>query len=317
MVKIRAYIVAMALLFCCGGVGGALAQDENDGEEKSARGSVFAIGFKCHYAWWDPVWSESLLTMPLRVSSIQLPGLTQNLDMSTRANFLYNPAFSITLAERWSLSGSYIYGEYSYRGSQSLMKFYDPDMMVYLVRHTLKVKKHDADLLVNYIITPWVKFFWGLKYQGYLMHDDIKDYMGMMSFSQIIPIKFTDSIVFHSIGLGAGFSFAVRLVENFYLLPAVSLIALEGRDYSRSDDIFKRAVNVVFFGIDTTGNKNYFTLFGGSASLSFAYHIPQAHMTIDAGCRAQFLWYTETPRKNNRQKYDLFYGPYLGVAFSF
>ncbi|MBN2158572.1 MAG: hypothetical protein JW807_04185 [Spirochaetes bacterium] len=319
MARIRVYLIAAAaLLFCCAGVGGALAQDGGEGEAKSARGSVFAMGFKCHYAWWDPVWSESRLTMPLRTSSFQLPGINHNLDMSTRANFLYNPAFSITLAERWSLSGSYMYGEYEYKGNESFMKYFDPDNYFYLVQHKLEVKKHDADLLVNYLIAPWVKFFWGVKYQGYFMHDAINDYMTILDTVGVtLPMKFSDSIIFHSIGLGTGFSFTARLVENFYMLPAISVIALEGRDYSRSDNILKRIVNVFYLGIDTTGSKNYFTLVGGSAALSFAYHIPRAHMTIDAGCRAQFLWYTEAPRKNNRQKYDLFYGPYLGVAFSF
>lgn len=276
-------------------------KDDTDGDRFNA-----SIGFRCHYAWWDPVWSKVKWS---KIGTL-MGGVGTDNTVPNGSNFQYNPILSLQFNSRWSLSGSYAYSHYEI--DSSAYGISDAPTL-FKVRHKNLVDKHDADLLLNFAINRWIKLVFGPKYQGYIIEDKVRTYA---TSSPLAPLPSSDKIRFHSIGAGLGLGFTVPLGADFYLFPGISAIVLVGRDFAQASNPLNVIISAMLSGIDQAGYKT-FVLAGGTGTLALAYHIRAIHLTIEAGGRCQFLYYTEKPRNNIAQDYDLFFGPYLGVTYSF
>ncbi len=305
------------------------AQQIIDDENRPERKSSFSFGLKVHYAWWEPVWGKmepveliSLLHYRYGATSVEYKG---------KASFLYNPFISIGLGKRWYLSMSYSYGRYSGIGGNAYTFPFARGTFLFssttpaqkhVINHSIRAEKHDADMLFNRHLTNWCKIFFGLKYQGYTMRDTIR-----VNLAQILtpvstdwsytPWRFKGTMLFHSFGGGLGFGFTVHIVQNLFLLPNVSGLILIGKDYSPGSSKFHTLIQNLFASTDLSSNRKNYALLGGIGSLSFAYLIPAAHLTLDAGLRAQCLYYTDKPKADIKRRTELFWGPYLGVTASF
>jgi hypothetical protein len=282
------------------------AQDrEQPGPDSSSSFNV-SVGFRSHFSWWDPVWSR------IRASKTYLLYNTvgKDLDIPNRGDFLYNPFISFQFNNRWALSASYLYGHYIFKTNAYAAQVLDNVLIKN--RHRNSVDKHDADLLLNCSINRWVKVFFGLKYQSYIIKNSIQSVYSTKSF--VIPSS--DNIRFHSGGGGLGLGFTVPLGSDFYIFPSISGILLAGRDFAKPPNILNSIISSLLAGIDRKGYKT-FVITGAMGSLSLAYHIKAIRLTIEAGGRGQYLYYTQKMRSDIGQRYDLFFGPYLSVIYSF
>lgn len=285
----------------------AMAEEQERNKKDAGSGFNMSIGFRSYYSWWDPVWSQ----VKASKNFLLYNAIGEDIKISNKADFLYNPIISFQFNDRWALSGSYSYGHYLFKTRFYAVKTDNQTIFKYI--HNNDVVKHDADLLVNYSIKRWFKLVFGLKYQGYIIKNNIQSY----STAPLgLEIPTSDNTRFHSGGGGLGLAFVVPLGADFFFFPGFSGFVLVGKDFAKPSNFIISFASSILAGIDQRGSKT-FVITGGIGSLSLAYYIRAIRLTIEAGGRCQYLYYTQTPRKNIAQRYDLFFGPFLGVSFSF
>ncbi len=303
MPKCIAFMMSAAILVSSAVLLAAADTDDSDEAQGGGRPG-FSVGFQCHYTILDPVWSKMdfnrTATLPILFRSSY-----KAMNYDNGRAFNYNPVFSIKFNNRVSLSGSYLYGAYSWKsmnlGATSSMSGVT---LPSVFKQVFTVKKHDADLLVNVSVLKWLKVFIGPKYQAYIIREENTMFnnfiLTSMSPMPIFPV--TNPISFQSFGLGAGLGINFQVVAGLYFISNLSGIYLYGKDFTASSG--------------TLGNQTS-NLFGGIGSAAFAYYIDVMHTTLSAGFKAQYLSYSSTPRTVYTQKYDLFYGPFIAAVFSY
>lgn len=145
------------------------------------------------------------------------------------------------------------------------------------------IQRFDADLLLNITVFKRLVFFAGPKYMGFGKR-------------------------FNAVGLGFGISYSHILYKGLFGAAAVSGIALFDRNLFNTNNKSPQK---------TADNKDIIYMFGGAASLSLGYYIEKISTSIIASFRCQLLYYTAKPIDNYKRNFDLFFGPYLGVVYSY
>lgn len=143
------------------------------------------------------------------------------------------------------------------------------------------LNRYDSDLALNYKISPMLKLFAGAKFIG---------------------IKWSDGD-HYAAGPGVGLSAVIPVAGNFFLLGNFSALYLYG-----SEDGTK--------GIPyDTKAKEY----GGNASISLAYYIPEASTTVSLGGRYQQIRvkYSDPLEDMVEDSTNTFYGVTLTAVYSF
>lgn len=145
------------------------------------------------------------------------------------------------------------------------------------------LQRFDADLLVNVAVYGNLVIFMGPKYMGFGKR-------------------------FNSVGIGFGVSYSHILYKGLFVSAAVSGISLFDRNLFNADN--KSAQK-------TADNKDISYVFGGAASAALGYFFEAISTSVIASFRCQYLYYTAKPISNYKRDSDLFFGPYLGVVYSY
>jgi hypothetical protein len=224
------------------------------------------VGAATWYAWWNPVF-EDFFRGKLNSS---VNNLYIKSSFSTRPSFLLGPYLSMGFLGKWSLSSSFLIGNW-YDSSVESYTTSSPYTTVRYERTDVSIRKWDLDALLSYSFTPFFKVFAGFKWQGY-----IQNLLGMNSDvgSGVVEAM---RLRYSNIGLGPGIGLGVTipLGGGFYCIGNASFIYLYVR---------------MRLGIPMDYGEVY-NAFGGSASLSLSYCLASASTTISLGFRYQVLHY--------------------------
>ena len=146
---------------------------------------------------------------------------------------------------------------------------------------TNEISRYDSDLALNYRLGNYFKLFAGVKYMAYEMED----------FSH------------RSIGPGAGISAVLPVGGNFYLLGNVSGLYLWGKHKQDYNGESEQETDYVEYGMNS--------------SISMAYYIAPASVTLSLGGRYQYFKTNFEPDPNNSDMDHHFYGITAAATYSF
>lgn len=146
---------------------------------------------------------------------------------------------------------------------------------------SIDLTRYDSDLTLNYRISSYFKLFAGAKYMGFTWEPNGKH---------------------QAIGPGAGVSAIFPAGGNFFILGYISGMYLQGNEEEKSRDY-----------------KETTTEYGGNASISLAYYIPDASTTISLGGRYQQLkiTYADDNGGDTPDNMSKFYGVTLTAVYTF
>lgn len=146
---------------------------------------------------------------------------------------------------------------------------------------SMDLNRYDSDLTLNYRISSYFKLFAGAKYMGFTWDPDGKH---------------------QALGPGAGISAIFPAGGNFFILGYISGMYLQGNEEDKSRNY-----------------KETTTEYGGNASLSLAYYIPDASTTISLGGRYQQLKinYINPDTQGVSDSMSRFYGVTLTAVYTF
>ncbi len=259
---------------------------EDRGTDEKMR---ISAGLTVYYAWWDPVWKTidntaaavQFLPLGVRVS----PEMTYPMDEGA---VLFGPSVSLRIDGRWSVAFNFLFGKYTTSADYPVL------VAPYLVplNMDLDAYKYDADVLVGFAINEQVKIFFGPKLQGYSYKISSESL-----FAALAP-KIDYTLI--SAGAGGGVGLTLRVYENLYFLPVLSVFTLVGGGVGSSQ----------------VGSQTSFAL-GANAIASLAYYIEQLNTTVSLGFRMQYIYYARKPIEGYGDSGDLFYGIHLSAVYSF
>lgn len=146
---------------------------------------------------------------------------------------------------------------------------------------TREISRSDSDLILNYRLNSYFKIFAGGKYMAYEMPD----------------------FKHRGIGPGAGISAVLPLGSNFYILGNISGLYLWG-EHKQEDQ--------------TEGTrKDKYNEYGMNSSLSLAYYIAPASVTLSLGGRYQYFKSDFESSENQDDLTHQFYGVTAAATYSF
>ncbi len=263
-----------------------------------------SIGPYVWYAWWIPSFKEYSegKNLPFGVTN---PSFTMN------PAFLYGPMLSFNWGN-WSWSNVLVLGQYSSKSKFNSISITPPPLMP--TRGSNKTWKFDLDSTINYSVNKNIKIFIGFKYQHY-------NYKGTQYINfgpAAILNKISDT--YHGFGLGFGTGFTFHLVENLFLIWNLSITGY-------CPFIKSRQTGMIMFPTYNQPLNNpkeqISTAFGPNSTLTFAYYIPKANLTLSLGFRYQYMYFIgaripasnmiETPESHS----DHFFGVNMSVVYSF
>jgi hypothetical protein len=220
------------------------------------------VGLSTWYSWWDQkAWNKNKT------------GEVINFDPA----FFYGPVLSVKLTDYFNLTFVYLYAKFEVEEKSGYEKT------------TIKHKRTDADLALNYRLNNYLKVFAGAKYMPY-----------ESSGSNSSGTSKSD----HS-GLGPGFgvSCTYPVLDNLFVLGTLSGF------YLWSSEDFSSSIS----GKDYTHD---YKRYGFNSTLAFAYYIAEISTTISLGGRLQYY-----KSDYNYEKVDyidnMFYGVTLTATYSF
>jgi hypothetical protein len=232
------------------------------------------------YAWWNPMFKNALIqNYPdrLRYLNLLLNSMINRGEWKTSGAFLYGPAVSVKLSESWSLSSVFaVSGQYrqtgvSYIGTTTYYSRGDP---------VIRIRKYDLDTTVGYSPLKYLKVFGGFKYQGYSYKG--KSYSVTYTLpNYVFPYQNRLKSGSDAYGAGLGLGATLPLFEDIYLLANVSGLYLRfGADLDHKT-IGEPMIRQRYWQSYDAG--------GANGSLSFAWYIPAAAVTVSVGARFQVL----------------------------
>ena len=233
-----------------------------------AQAGDISVGAMTWFSWWNPVWSK---TSVLHSDT--------NLNFELPPGFITGPVVTYKFDDQWSMSAVFLYWKYNTEDTAFVGNSF--------FRTERDVHKIEADIIVNYRVSNLVKWFFGIKYQGYF-YDEAESYI-----APPVELIFERTVSFHNLGPGMGIGLTIPLFGGLYFLPNISAIILTG--YNRIDRDTQFAFSL-----------------GGNMSASLAYYIQSLGTTIVAGFRYQQLFYLYHGYQGYQDDDDQIYG----VTFS-
>lgn len=276
----------------------------------------FGIGANAWYTQWIPAWNDGKLFLP--------PALMQNMPFSMPVNtntfktnpaFLYGPALSLSI-NRVSITSVFMYGRLN---SLSTGSFLSLPFVMATSRYHRSIDRFDSDSTVGYRVHDAVKLFLGFKYQGYRYNEKLY----YLNVTPDMEGKYDSKgrATMDSYGPGMGIGFTIPLYKNLFLLNTISVSYLFGSEKYRIhwNILFPSDGN--FWGTLAQFSDEKFNTVTGNGSLSLAYYIEQAGLTLAFGGRYQVQYYLQNAGRrkfyNYNHKYDHSYGGTVSVVYSF
>ena len=244
---------------------------------------------------------------------------------------LYGPFVSLDLGMKWSISSAFMYTDQFVVNSKYIAT-YKPDI---LKKQHHEFIKYDYDLLVKYSVVRSLSFFAGFKLQGYSSEGGTDT----LALTYVARTWMTQRV--SAPGAGAGLGITIPLHEDLYLLANGSSVYLKKTSEKKWKHLLvPSSLAGIYPGLGKS--RVHYDAFGASSSLSLAYYVKPAHLTIALGFKHQSLYhvmrksdfrsyYTSSSLLENMQilaqtrmevwrginkKFDHFYGVYASVVYS-
>lgn len=291
------------------------------------RAEAFEIGLggMVWFSWWEAPWTSGKSNrMPpgslklLNIDTIPVAVPTPINDFRCNPMPIAGPAISLRFHPRLSLASVFMIGKYH---AQSTGNFLSPFGVIVNSRYKKNITKFNLDSSLSVGLTDVVKLFVGVKYQGYDYTEDIRFPNATLA-GIAIANHARDRL--RNLGPGFGVGLTFHLVDNLYLLCNAGGLVLFGHERYRYrwNSVF--IVGATLLSLPTKFNNSRFYASGGNASLSLAYAIPKAHLTLTFGGRGQVLYYVRkktgirslNEAYNVHGKYDQIYGITFAAVYS-
>jgi hypothetical protein len=155
--------------------------------------------------------------------------------------------------------------------------------------------RYDADLLLAFTLPAGFRIFFGPKF-----------------------MRWEQQNTFNSIGLGLGVSYIRSLYKGLFINASVSLITMFDFNLFKNISVEeKRGI----LGLLPSGQKSGAFVIGTSPTLAFGYYFREVNITIAAGCRFQYLYYsasidTRAGLATSSMRSDYLIAPYVGLTYS-
>jgi hypothetical protein len=197
------------------------------------------------------------------------------------------PFLTAQINDTWGLNIGYTYGKFTWNVATPLIGYKSED------------ERHDLDFIVSAAVHRYVKLFFGAKYWG--TKSDMT--------TRLVLIPMGSSFMYHRGGPGAGIGLSLPLGAGFYLMPNISSVFMFGRITEAMGGPLGSLVGKF---MERTGSNGVTMYFGLNSTLSLAYNIEKANLTLALGGRFQYLWiyFIEAERLGNGN--DM----YAGITFS-
>ncbi|MBN1533859.1 MAG: hypothetical protein JXA20_14405 [Spirochaetes bacterium] len=277
---------------------------------REARGAGLSVGANSFYAWWSPSFKDFFTNR----TAIFHPAIRPyNVRFDLHPSFLVGPSLSLSLPAGFTLNAVFLWSSWYHAESTITNGTYTGGCFIDAYR--LDIQKWDLDVNLNYALTDYLKLFMGMKHQGYTF-----DYSGtQLSTSTITP--YYGKVYFRGVGPGLGISLNINLAGPLFLLTNLSTLYLYSADRMHF--------------VATTHLQWAYHVVGFNGTVSLAWYIEPASLTVSLGFRYQYLcyylWDSRTndwfytaavagPVRGNRSiltSDDHFYGITLSAVYSF
>ncbi|MCU0848459.1 MAG: hypothetical protein MUD12_11285 [Spirochaetes bacterium] len=251
-----------------------------------ARALEISAGPMAWYAWWSPYFKNYFQNRySNRIKALhymEYGEIYLRSRWKESGSFLYGPAVSVKVSDEWSFSSVFTMGS-PYGQTGGSMKLYPgPDIISQNV--SLRMKKYDSDTTVNYSPLPYLKIFCGFKYQGYSYSSrPLKTFLtSAPTAADFWLYNYTAESDGYGAGLGLGT--VLPVAEDLYLLGNLSGVYM--RSYV---DWNEKAFSPLSLNAFMNRQNQKFNAAGMNGSLSLAYYITAASVTVSAGFRFQML----------------------------
>lgn len=232
-------------------------------------------GLSLWYAKWSPHWENEFRDVFADESS-------EKSHFNMENTYLYGPVVSIGLTDRLSLAANFLYGKYE---ASCIKMWYEGAPRV--IQAKMEIDKYDSDILFSYSLFRNIQLFFGGKYQRYNLHE--KD----QGLYQIASDPFYRDLISNSYGPGLGLGISLPAGENFAILMNLSGLYL----FTTIEDKWSE---------ESGSNPPSYTYklhaYGVNSSISLAYFISDANITIVTGFRYQYLTYKQ--KSVSKKNYD-------------
>jgi hypothetical protein len=221
-----------------------------------------SIGASVWCAWWSPYWTKKS----------EIPSFPALKDYPTAAG---GPLLSVKIGATWSVDAAYLYGKFENKRAGYIPTIIPLLLipMVVSISQDRWTERHELDFKIAKSIHQYVNIFIGIKYSGYFADDQIK----------IIFFNMKSANDNNYAGPVLGVNLRIPLASTLTLRPAVSWVMQFGT-CKPNTGLFYDLYNSIS-GISRTTVMYY----GPDITLSLAYLIRQANITLALGGRFQYL----------------------------
>jgi len=202
--------------------------------------------------------------------------------------FLYGPALAVKFNDDFNLTFVFLYGKYDYDGSEYHSGVFND---------SIKTKRSDSDLAINYKLHDYFKVFAGLKYMAYTM--DRKS-GAVPTAAQPDPMRISIKSDHYGIGPGMGLSATYPIIDNLFILGTFSGFYLWGNEEVSPN--YEQNHNISL------------NEYGFNSNISIAYYIAPASTVVSLGGRFQYFITQYDEYINIRH---MFYGITLTATYTF
>jgi hypothetical protein len=257
-----------------------------------------SIGGTAWYIWWRPAWLVARTSTAI-LNPEHIVTRENASDFQTRSDIMGGPMLSLSFLDRWGISSVFVIGKFRYTadGPSTAIGFSIPDLKritgIIYKKYERDVLKWDSDSSLSCAINQYIKIFAGFKAQGYSYKEIMTD-VNLIGGPPFIYRKLEDDVKGFGPGLGIGLT--VPLTHNFFLMMNVSGIALW---FKEKIDINTSLItnNNINYAMILWEHKGDIFSYGGTGSMSLAYYIEKADITLALGGRYQLL-YNNQKQKN-------------------
>jgi hypothetical protein len=295
--NITAALGAAFIIIAAASPAPVLADDAVKGNAPDYNKTSVSLGVSLDYAWWDPVWGRInqagdmfvyyLINRAVPFLKIEKRSRLYDVDPAPLGGLHCDVVFP----NGWGLSAAA--GAGTYRDSTVMVASFTTNTLApsEYVRYRIDTVNFRGSLLATYRIAEWVGLSLGPVYQGCILKDSNSSYLSSQSRKETI----------HDVGLSAGASFDVRLVENLFLRPSLSFLYLYGTVTGQSNVSARQHSHAV----------------GGDAGASLACFAEKIRVTFSLGFRCRVLYFMEVTNPDYLNRWDSRYGLTESITYTF
>ncbi|MBN2158553.1 MAG: hypothetical protein JW807_04085 [Spirochaetes bacterium] len=275
----------------------AFADDAEESAAPDMRKTRVSLGVSLDYLWWDPVWRRIsqagdmffyyLLNRSVPFLKIEKRSRLYDVDPALLAGV----DLDVRFPKGWGLSASARAG--AYRDSSVMVASVTTNLFSpsEYIRYRIDTVNFGGSLLAAYRFAEWGGVSLGPVYRGCVLRDRTSSYLSSQSRKETI----------HEVGLRAGASFDVRLVDNLFIRPSASFLYLYGTVTGQSN----------------VSARDHSHAVGGDAEASLAYFVEKIRITFSLGFRCRVLHYLEVTNPDYLNRWDSSYGLTESITYTF